>query len=132
MEPFGGDIDLKENLDIPNNKQQNSLAKIKCALFAIVIFLVLLLVVIIFLSFYQFENDTSKSTPKKEDKNEDFIGGGEINSIYEINNLKTSLLSPEFENINNTIMEIYINEKKLISLKNMSFLLLEIIILNLY
>jgi hypothetical protein len=29
MENFGGDVDLKENLDIPDNKQPNNLAKIK-------------------------------------------------------------------------------------------------------
>ena len=51
MEPFGGDVDLKENLEITNNKQSNNLAKIKCGLFTIAIFLILLLVVIIFLSF---------------------------------------------------------------------------------
>ena len=121
MEPVGGDVDLKENLNIPYYKQQNNLVKIKCALFTIAIFLVLLFTVIIFLSFYQFENDTSNSTPKKEDKDEDFIGGGEINSIYEINNLKASLLSSEFENINNTIMHLYINEKKINFTKEYEF-----------
>jgi len=112
MEPFGGDADLKENLVIPNNKQPNNLAKIKCGLFTIAIFLIILLVVIICLSFYKFENDTPKPTPKKEE--EDFIKeSGEINSIYTIDNLKSPLLSSEFENINNTIMYIYINEKKI-------------------
>jgi len=120
MEPFGGDVDLKENLDIPNNKQPNNLAKIKCGLFTIAIFLILLLVVIIFLSFYQFENDTPKSSQKKEE--EDFIKeSGEINSIFAIDNLNSPLLSSEFENINNAIMYIYINEKKINYTKEYEF-----------
>ena len=55
MEPFTGEIDLKENLNIPNKKHPTNLGKIKCGLITIGIFLILLLICIIFLSFYKFE-----------------------------------------------------------------------------
>ena len=51
---------------------------------------------------------------------------GEINCIYSINNTKinTSLLSKEFENINNSIINIYINNNKIKFKKEYQFSLI--------
>ena len=117
MEPFKGEIDLKENLDIPNKNHPTNLGKIKCGLITIVIFLILLLIVIIYLSFYDFETPNQDKNDTSDINKE----AGAINSIYTIGNLYSPLLSSEFKNINNTVLSIYINGTKINYTKDYEF-----------
>ena len=117
METFGEKTDLKDNLNISGNNKNIISSKIKFFLIFIFILLVLSIGFLIFVLLNdnyesEFSQNIEPLEPEKK-KTNNFTISGEINCIYFINDIKsnTSLLSKDFENINNTIINIYINNK---------------------
>ena len=108
MDPFGGNDDLKEDFNFSSDKDNSLLSITKKKL--IILFIILILsIIIILIALFIFLNNRDNSNSEKNKKNNN-SGSGEINCIYFINdiNSNTSLLSKDFENFNNTIIDIYI------------------------
>ena len=136
METFGENSDLKEDLNISRNKNNLFSKQAKKKLIAIMIipFLSLIIIgslIIVFIllkknnSIPNSDSNPIINPPEPEKiKKQNYSISGEINCIYSINDIKSniSLLSKDFENINNTIINIYINNNKIKSQKNLNFL----------
>jgi len=114
MDPFSDGSELKESFNYSNSKSFTILPKKKWII-TLIILLVLILIAegLVFLSFIL--------TPKSDSNDVDDIKISGIDCIYTISELNTSILSPEFENKNNTVIEIYVNGTKINYTKEYSF-----------
>ena len=112
MDPFGSNSDLKEDI-IPKEKNRFSCPSKKEWLI-IIISLSIITVAGIFLIIYL----ASHSSNKKDD-----LEYSEISCLYIIVDFSNSiqLLGEEFENIDNSILNIIINETKIDYTKNYTF-----------
>ena len=125
MEPFAGDIDLKEDLDtsVGKSKSTSIFHDKKYTLFIILICILLLSNGI--LLYFLLEKDSKpESEPQKDpNKNNNIIKSGEIICIYKIKDIssKTPLLSNQFKNYNDSIIEIFINNTKINFVKEYKF-----------
>ena len=115
MDPFGTTRDLKEdfNLSKSNDTSSSILPKKNLTLILIFVVLIILTVGVLLLIFFILDKDSSnsKDNPAPIIPDNNLTASGEIHSIYSINEMNSNinLLSKEFENINNTIIDIYIN-----------------------
>ena len=132
MDPFGQNDDLNDDFDVSNNKDKSLafLPKRKSTL--ICVFIIILGVTIgtlVLIFFLLNKNNSSTSSisndkPKSGGDTNKLSGiGGEINCKYSIANanIDAPLLSRNFENLNNTIVSIEINEKKINYTKEYKF-----------
>ena len=132
MDPFGNSVDLRDDLNATGeNNQSNSILAKNKKLFIIIFVIILVLTIgILVLIFFILNNDDNKNDNKDGNQNipddpnpNPKDSSGEINCIYSINDINSniSLLSKEFENYNNTIIDIYINNEKIPFFKEYKF-----------
>jgi len=125
MEPFVGNIDLKKDLDISIDKSKStSILPDKKYLLFIILICILLLSNGILLYFLLNKDSKPESEPQKEPHQKiNDKKSGEIICIYNIKDIssKTPLLSKDFQNYNNSIIEIFINNTKINFVKEYQF-----------
>ena len=114
MDPFGTNVDLKEDFNISSNSN-NSLSTITKKKLIILLIILVISSIIILIFLFILLNNKSDNSGLEKNKINNYEGAGELNCIYFINsiNANISLLSKEFININNTIIDIYINDSKI-------------------
>ena len=109
MDPFGSNSDLKDDI-VPKDNKLSVNTKKKLLIIVGVLALIIIIVYLIIISLNKDENDEKKSSMK----------ASEIKCLYRIDNFSKniSLLGEQYENINNTILNIFINETKIDYNKN--------------
>ena len=114
MDPFGENVDLKEDFNISSNSN-NSLSTITKKKLVILLIILIISTIVILVFLFIFLNNKSDNSNLEKNKTNNYDGAGELNCIYFINsiNANISLLSKEFKNINNSIIDVYINDSKI-------------------
>ena len=126
MDPFGQNGDLNEDFNVSGNANEKSLAllpKKKITLIICFIILFLATIGILVLVFFLLSNNESSNSDNSKKNPTIYEDKNEIICKYSISDIdsNTPLLSDQFENIDNSIIDIYINDKKINYAKNYKF-----------